>query len=161
MIEVKIHSLVTDAPVISPETTATEAAGALRHPAVPALVVRDEGDDIVGVVTESDIVALIAEGGANPPVETFMSAPVVTTPPSTDVGLAADRMRDNGIGLLPVVDDGGTYRGVVTKEGLAPYLSRHRLDIIWDSDPLRLDGGDNSEPADLPNSDSPIGRTTD
>ena len=138
MIEVQVSSLVTDAPTVPPETTTVEAATRLRRPAVPALVV-SSGEAVVGVVTESDVVAVVAEGGENPPVESYMSAPVVTAPPSTHVGLAADRMRDAGVGLLPVVDDGGDYRGGVTREALAPYLSRHRLEVTWEGDPLTLE----------------------
>jgi CBS domain-containing protein len=162
MIEVPVSKLVTDTSTVEPETSAMEAAGYLRQPEEPALVVR-EGEDVVGVVTESDVVAVVAEGGSNPPVASFMSAPVVTVPPSTHVGLAADRMRDAGVGLLPVVDEGGTYHGVVTREALAPYLSRHRLEITWDSDPLTLGGSDGAESAGLadPDSESSDARATE
>jgi CBS domain-containing protein len=153
MIEIPVSSLVTDVSTVEPETSAVEAAGYLRQPEEPALVVR-EGEDVVGVVTESDIVAVVAEGGSNPRVASFMSAPVVSVPPSTHVGLAADRMRDAGVGLLPVVDEDGIYRGVVTKEALAPYLSRHRLEITWDSDPLTLGGSDGSASAGLADRES-------
>ncbi|MEF8884939.1 MAG: CBS domain-containing protein [Haloarculaceae archaeon] len=121
MIGIPVSSLVTETPTVATETSATEAAGHLRRPEVPALVVA---------------------GATNPPVESFMSAPVVTVPPDTQVGLAADRMRDAGVGLLPVVDGEGGYRGVVTRECLAPYLSRHRLEVTWEGEPLRLDGSD-------------------
>mgnify|MGYP000536494722 FL=1 len=153
MIEVPVSSLVTDASTVEPETSAMEAAGYLRQPDEPALVVRD-GGEVVGVVTESDIVAVVAEGGSNPRVASFMSSPVVTVPPSTHVGLAADRMRDAGVGLLPVVEADGTYRGVVTKEALAPYLSRHRLEITWDSEPLTLGGSDGADPVEVTDSES-------
>lgn len=76
------------------------------------------------------------------PVESFMSTPVVTTGPSTPVGMAADRMRDAGVTLLPVVDEEDAYRGLVTRDDLAPHLSRHRLDITWNGDPLALDATD-------------------
>jgi CBS domain-containing protein len=159
MIEVPVSSLVTDASPVDPKTSAMEAAGYLRRPDVPALVVR-EGEDVVGVVTESDVVAVVAEGGSNPRVGSFMSAPVVSVSPSTHVGLAADRMRDAGVGLLAVVDD-GAYQGVVTKEALAPYLSRHRLEITWDSDPLTLGGSDGAESAGLADPDSGDARATE
>jgi len=153
MIEVPVSSLVTDASTVDPETSAMEAAGYLRQPDEPALVVRD-GGEVVGVVTESDIVAVVAEGGTNPRVASFMSSPVVTIPPSTQVGLAADRMRDAGVGLLPVVEADGTYRGVVTKAALAPYLSRHRLEITWDSEPLTLGGSDGAESVEVTDPES-------
>ena len=150
MIEVQVSSLVTDAPTVPPETTTVEAATRLRRPAVPALVV-SSGEAVVGVVTESDVVAVVAEGGENPPVESFMSSPVVTVGPTTPVGLAADRMRDAGVTRLvverrdsadhrPQAGESADYRGLVTRDDVAPYLSRHRLDVDWKGDPLSLDG---------------------
>lgn len=170
MIDVPVSAVTTPAaPTVPPNTPAVEAARHLRRADVRAVVVRDAGT-VVGIVTESDIVAVVAEGGTNPPVESFMSAPVVTVESATPVGLAADRMRDAGVTCLPVVDsegsktpradseerrssgnrpragDGegagndGRYRGLVTRADIAPYLSRHRLEIDWQGDPLSLDG---------------------
>jgi len=161
MIDVPVSAVMTEsAPTVPPNTTAVEAATRLRRTDVSALVVYDDG--VTGIVTESDVVAVVAEGGDNPSVESFMSTPVVTVEPSTPVGLAADRMRDAGVTRLPVVerakprssdgevsespgadgdvsgDDG--YRGLVSRTDIAPYLSRHRLDIDWRGEPLSLDG---------------------
>ena len=122
-------------PLIAPTTTTAEAAELLRDPDTPALFVED-GGELVGVVTESDIVATVAEGGANPPVEAYMSTPVQSVGPELPIGLAADKMRDTGVMTLPVVGD--EYEGFVTVDALAPYLPRHRLDITWDGDPIRL-----------------------
>jgi CBS domain-containing protein len=204
MIDVPVSAVMTEAaPTVPPDTTAVEAARRLRRADVHAVVVSD-GDALVGIVTESDIVAVVAEGGENPPVESFMSSPVVTATSTTPVGLAADRMRDAGVTRLPVVDseaatppraDGeavgsearsatsnrtesgdsveqrstssrtqsddsedrrssgnrpqagadGRYRGLVTQADIAPYLSRHRLDVDWEGDPLSLDGTETPE----------------
>jgi CBS domain-containing protein len=177
MIDVPVSAVMTErAPTVSPTTPAVEAASRLRRADVCALIVRDSGDTVVGIVTESDIVAVVAEGGENPPVESFMSTPVVTIDSTMPVGLAADRMRDAGVERLPVVDreasetpradgdavdseeprssirrppaddnrttsgDVGALRGLVSRDDVAPYLSRHRLDIDWQGDPLSLDG---------------------
>ncbi|MEF8856304.1 MAG: CBS domain-containing protein [Haloplanus sp.] len=161
MIDVPVSAVTTERPpTVSPTTPAVEAAARLRRADVSALIVRDSSDAVVGIVTESDIVAVVAEGGENPPVESFMSTPVVTVDSTTPVGLAADRMRDAGVARLPVVDSVArratnseeprsssertqsseeTLRGLVSREDIAPYLSRHRLDIDWQGDPLSLD----------------------
>lgn len=145
MIDIPVASVMTEtAPIVPPETSTVEAARHLRQVDVPALVVCDPTETVVGIVTESDIVAVVAERGGNRPVESFMSTPVATTRPSTSVGIAADRMRDAGVTLLPVVHD-DTYRGLVTRADLAPHLSRHRLDIDWNGDPLALDTTDASD----------------
>ena len=150
MIDVPVSAVMTDAPTVPPATTAAETAQHLRRADVRAVVV---GPAVAGIVTESDIVAVVAEGGDDPTVESFMSSPVVTVGPTTPVGLAADRMRDAGVACLPVVDDSGSppdrgspaggdgrYLGLVTRADVAPYLSRHRLDVDWEGDPLSLGG---------------------
>ncbi|WP_256392298.1 CBS domain-containing protein [Natronoarchaeum rubrum] len=138
MIDVPVAAVASaTAPEVSPETTTVEAASRLRRPEVPALVVCDR-TSVVGIVTESDVVAAVAERGTDRPVESYMSSPVVTARPSTPVGIAADRMRDAGITLLAVVED-GAYEGVVTRRSLRPYVSRRRLAVDWDGEPLSLD----------------------
>ena len=140
MIEVPVTTAVTDqTPEVQPDCSIREGSDRLRDPSVPALIVRDSADEIVGIVTESDIVAVVAEGGTDHPVESCMSSPVVTVSPATPVGLAADRMRDAGVSLLPVVGEDEEYHGVVTRDSIAPYVSRRRLDITWDAEPLTLD----------------------
>jgi CBS domain-containing protein len=159
MIDVPVSAVMTEiVPTVSPDSTAAEAAGHLRRADVHAVVVT-AGDGVEGIVTESDVVAVVAEGGGNPTADSFMSSPVVTIRSTTPVGLAADRMRDAGVTCLPVVDgagsgssevrtesgDGGGPLGLVTRADIAPYLSRHRLDVDWQGDPLSLDGTRTSE----------------
>lgn len=142
MINIPVSAVMSDAAsVVSPDTTTVEAAQELRRPDVRALVVCDVAGTVVGIVTEADIVAVVAERGGNRPIESFMSTPVKTTTPSTPISLAADTMRDAGVTQLPVVAD-GTYTGLVTQDTLAPYLSRHRLEIDWNGKPLSLDKTD-------------------
>lgn len=143
MIDVPVSSVMTKpTPSVPPETSIVEAASRLRQPNTPAIVVCDTEKTVIGVVTESDIVAVVAERGGDRSIESFMSRPVVTTTPSTPVRRAADQMRKAGITLLVVVDDDTTYKGLVTRDSIAPYLSRHRLEITWKGKPLSLNGRD-------------------
>lgn len=138
MIDIPVADVVEDAPTVTPEMQTVTAAQKLRRSDVPALVVQD-GDEVVGIVRESDIVAVVAERGGNRLVASFMSTPVVTTSPTTTVQRAAERMRSSNVACLPVVDD-GVYLGVVTPDALAPYVSRRRLDVDWHGDSLELTG---------------------
>ncbi len=122
---------------LPPETPVDEAAERLRDPEVPVLVVLED-ESVVGVVTESDFVALVAEGRTDLPVERIMSSPVVTIEPSASITLAARRMRESGVRQLPVVEN-GAYRGVLTASALSSYLSRHSLEIDWKNEPLRIE----------------------
>ena len=133
-----VEAMDDSAPTVESDRSIREAAELLRDPDVPALVVRDDPDEITGIVTEADVVAAVAERATDRSVATIMSAPVVTVTPGTPVGLAADRMRKAGISLLAVVDD-GEYLGLATRETFAPHVARHRLDVSWDADPLRVD----------------------
>jgi CBS domain-containing protein len=136
MIETRVETLLTDAPpTISKTAPAAEAAQRLRAPDTHALVVVDPTDTVVGIVTESDIVALVAEESTHLRVSAFMSASPVTTTPETNVLAAADRMRETGVKHLPVVDD-GVYRGLVSASDLTPYVSRRRLRITWQGEPF-------------------------
>lgn len=140
MIDVPVLRAMTErTPTVQPDCPIDEAAGILRDPAVPALVVRDSSDEVSGIVTESDVVAAVAEGASTHPVRCCMSSPVVTTQPTTPVGLAADRMRDAGVTILPVVEGDDTVHGLVTRDTLAPYVSRNRLEITWQAEPLTID----------------------
>lgn len=144
MIETYAEAVMTDTvPTIPATTPATAAAQRLRDSAVPALVVLDD-HRVVGIVTESDFVALVAETNEPVTVESIMSSPVVTIPPGTPTGLAADRMHEAGVKHLPVVD-GETYRGLVSLRSLSPFLSRARLDVTWGGEPIRLDRDDRPE----------------
>lgn len=141
MIETYVEAVMRGTvPTVSPTTSVTSAAQRLRDPAVPALVVLDD-QQVVGIVTESDFVALVAETTEPVSIEAIMSTPVVTVPSGTPTGLAADRMHEAGVKHLPVVDD-GMYQGLVSLRSLSPFLSRSRLDVTWGGEPIRLDWGE-------------------
>ena len=141
MIETPIHHVSTHTGrTVTPETPVSKAAQQLRDPDVPALVVLED-ETVIGIVTESDIVAFVAETLEPHSVEAVMSSPVTTITPSESVTSAADVMQANGVTHLPVVER-GTYQGLVSASTLAPYLSRHRLEIDWQDDPVRIDADD-------------------
>ncbi len=138
MIERTVETVdIRSPPTIAPAAPVTEAARRLRRPDVPALPVLGD-DSVVGIVTESDVVALVAETDDRPAVRELMSSPVTTIEPTATLSAAAERMRTAGVRHLLVVDD-GRYRGLLSARTLAPFLSRHRLEIEWDDDPLRVD----------------------
>lgn len=104
--------------------SAAEAARRLEAANVGSLVVCDDGRP-TGIVTESDMVTLIAKNADTEAlsVETFMSGELVTTTPETTLETAAETMAEKGIRRLPV-DDGDAVVGVVTTTDLSDYLPR-------------------------------------
>jgi CBS domain-containing protein/acyl dehydratase len=121
---------------VSPGATAGDAAELLHDHDVGSVVVVDGG--IVGIVTESDLVSLVATGGdpADTPVEAVMSRPVHTVDGGETVVAAARILREGGVKKLPVTDD-GALAGIVTTTDLAHFLPHVR----WPTDE-RGDGDD-------------------
>lgn len=141
MIETPVDTVLSHAEcTIAPDTSTATAAQRLRDPSVPALVVVSD-ESVVGILTESDFVVLVAEETGPVPVSDVMSTPVCTIEPTASIRTAADTMRDHGVKHLPVVSD-GTYRGLVSAHRLAPYLSAHALDIEWQENPPPLSTDD-------------------
>ncbi|WP_339105814.1 CBS domain-containing protein [Haloterrigena salinisoli] len=144
MITVTLERVLTrGGRTLRPETPVSEAAQRLRDPDVPALVVLED-ETVVGIVTESDIVAFVAETLEPHPVSAVMSSPVTTISRGESLVAAAETMRANGVKHLPVVSD-GAYCGLVSASTLAPYLSRRRLEIEWRDEPIRIDADDGQE----------------
>lgn len=146
MIDVPIDTVIDHgARPVAPDAPLTDAAEYLRRPDVPALVVLDEDDAVVGVLTESDVVACVAETTTPVAVEHVMSSPVETVPITASVREAAERMAEAGVRRLPVVDAEETYCGLVSTETVAPYCSRKTVDVEWTDEPLTVEAADGSE----------------
>ena len=92
----------------SPLETVAAAAAVLHSRRVGALVVMDEGDHVVGIVSERDIVRVIAQQGAmglQAPVSSCMTRGVIYAAPNETVANLMERMTDRRIRHLPVCKD--------------------------------------------------------
>lgn len=111
------------------------AADAMRRDGVAALVVV-KADEIVGIVSERDIVAAFSHDGErvlNLSVGEIMSRTVVTVSPTDSVKLAMRLMTDRRVRHLPVLDN-GRLAGIVSMGDVV----RHRLeDLETESNVLR------------------------
>lgn len=114
---------------VAREAAAMDAARKLRSARVGSLVVC-EGDEPVGIVTESDMVDLIAEGvdaGALTVAE-VLSHDLITVETDASIEDAATLLADHDIRRLPVCEDGRLV-GIVTTTDLSyylPHMSRTR-----------------------------------
>lgn len=107
---------------ISPEATAAAAARTLWDVDVGSLVVCEAGRPL-GIVTESDMVGLLA-AGTDPEsvtVREMMSDDLLTVESVTEIETAALLLADHHIRRLPVCDDGELV-GIVTTTDLSYYL---------------------------------------
>lgn len=87
--------------------TIAEVARMLRDDGISSVVVLDDGR-LSGIITERDVVAVVAEGKdpSTTPVREGMTSELDTVEPRTDVLDAAARMARRRIRHLPVVQDG-------------------------------------------------------
>ena len=100
---------------IRPDVRLGDACGELDRLRVGALVVCD-ADQVVGVLSERDVVRAVAGRGAGAldlPVSDFMTAEVVFAVPSESVAILMGRMTDRRIRHLPVLRE-GRLAGVIS-----------------------------------------------
>jgi signal-transduction protein with cAMP-binding, CBS, and nucleotidyltransferase domain len=112
-----VQDVMTKNPVcISHEAPVASAARAMRDYDIGDVLVIDDEDKLVGIVTDRDVaVRGVAEGLDLEQVElgeVCSSAPV-TVSPSDEVHTAARLMRDQALRRLPVLD-GGRAVGIVS-----------------------------------------------
>jgi len=93
---------------IRPTADGTELISTLVENNVGALVVSNDGSDIVGIVSERDIVRHVHNEGsvAGSTVADLMTAPVFTCEPDASVSELMRTMTTHRIRHVPVVEDG-------------------------------------------------------
>jgi len=99
----------------TPSETVGAVAALLHSRRVGAMIVCD-GDKVVGIVSERDIVRVVAEDGAaglNRRIDSCMTADVVFASPAETVDVLLGKMTDRRIRHLPVLKD-GRLAGIVS-----------------------------------------------
>ena len=93
----------------SPAETVAAAAALLHTRRVGAMVVIEGDDVVVGILSERDIVRVVAEQGAaglSQPISACMTREVLFDKPTETVESLMARMTDRRVRHLPVVRDG-------------------------------------------------------
>lgn len=143
--------MTTQVVTTTPATSLKEAARTLARHGIAGMPVVDEASRVVGVLSETDVVAKergAGEGrrglarrlagsrdrwlelrlGARTVAEA-MSAPARTIEPERTVAEAAARMLDAGVNRLPVVDGDGRLCGLVSRADLVRAFVRTDAEI--------------------------------
>jgi CBS domain-containing protein len=121
---VRVSEIMTNAAVIDQsDDTLAEAAAKMWKQQTGSLLVMD-GDDLVGIVTERDVLKAVAHNvhPGDVRISEVMSKDLVTVGPGTSLREAAKIMADRWIRHLPVVD-GGKLVGVLSQRDLAGMLA--------------------------------------
>jgi CBS domain-containing protein len=106
--------MIGDVRTVTPQETFQHVATLLHDNAISSVVVMD-GDRLAGIVTERDLVNLVADG-KDPRTTTVterMTTNVDTVGPRTDIAEAAEHMARLRIRHLPIVDE-GTLVGIIS-----------------------------------------------
>ena len=113
-------------PVVSvtPDTPVQEAATQLLDNDISSLVVTDEANEIVGILTSTDFVRMIADEtvAAETTVADYMTTSVVTVTANDSVDAVAKTMVQRGFHHLPVIDESRVI-GMVTTTDVTAYVS--------------------------------------
>ncbi|MBP2328770.1 CBS-domain-containing membrane protein [Kibdelosporangium banguiense] len=140
--------MTTSVVTVGPDTTAKEAADLLVRKGFTALPVVDADQNLVGIVTEADILKdrigldprslahpdwpVDAPNGPAPPtVGAVMTTDVVVRGPKTDAAQVARDMLDHHLRAIPIVD-GDKLVGIVSRRDLLRTIARDDELIVLD-----------------------------
>jgi CBS domain-containing protein len=164
--EVMTRAAVTE----SPADSLRDAASRMWKQQTGSLLVM-EGDELLGIVTERDLMKAVARGADldNTPVSAVMTRTVLTVAPDTSLHQAARHMATRWIRHLPIVADGQVV-GMVSQRDLCWVLAalgaaeRRRGDARRRARPLASAGAHRARrPRLMTGPDDPLlpDRTTD
>lgn len=105
--QIQVRQLMTDKPIkVSAAITVKEAAALMKKNSVGSLLVGGD-DNLIGIVTETDVVQKSVAEDQNPHttlIESIMSYPIMTIESDRSATEAADTMVQNGIRHLAVTE---------------------------------------------------------
>jgi CBS domain-containing protein len=123
------HFMTPKVVVTSPETTLAEAARELARSEISGLPVVDAGGQVMGIVTESDLLtALLGAVALDTPVRALMTRPVVTVDEFTPADGVVRLLRERNFHHLPVTRQ-GVVVGLITPQDIIRYFVAHELPL--------------------------------
>jgi len=127
---------------IQRDASVAEAAEIMTSRKISCIIVRD-GDDVVGVLTEKDLlgrVVALQRDPANTRVQDVMSFPVTSVPPALSVFSASKAMEEMNIRRLVIMKD-KRLCGVITQpDGKITYINPAFMELLKVAGPDELIG---------------------
>ncbi|MBI3995305.1 MAG: CBS domain-containing protein [Nitrospirae bacterium] len=111
---------------VSKKTKIKETADLMKKSGIGSLLVKD-GEEIVGIITETDIVHKVVAEGLSPQitgVDAVMSFPLMMIEADSEIEQAGREMVENGIRHLAVSQDGQVIGMISMRDLLRPFYSR-------------------------------------
>lgn len=122
VIDLSVHHVET----ITADVTIRDCAKQMRSNHVGSLVVINEENKPIGMITDRDLTLEVIAKELDPDatrVRDVMARPAVVAKAEENIVDALARMREFGIRRLPVIGEDGTLAGVVTNSNLLEELS--------------------------------------
>jgi CBS domain-containing protein len=121
---------VRDVVTAQPDETVVDAARRMAMLRVGDLVVVESRDNAlprpVGIVTDRDLIIEVLARPERVPATTrlaeVMRRPLVTASEDDDIETIVDRMRDNGVRRIPIIDDDGGLQGVLSIDDVIGWI---------------------------------------
>lgn len=114
---------------INSNRTALDAALLMKEKRISSLIVQDDENESLGIITERDFVKRVCaqdKKSSDVLISDLMSKIQTFAEPDTPVDVAVQRMINNRIRRLPVISDGHVI-GIITVTDLAKELRRIML----------------------------------
>ncbi len=114
---------------INSNRTALDAALLMKEKRISSLIVQDDENESLGIITERDFVKRVCaqdKKSSDVLISELMSKIQTFAEPDTPVDVAVQRMINNRIRRLPVISDGHVI-GIITVTDLAKELRRIML----------------------------------
>ena len=128
--------MTTDVVTVRPDTPHQTVAAMLRQHRVSGFPVTGDDGKVVGVMTETVLVALVAgrhhrgqSAAEQATAGDLMSRPAMTVGPDDPVKTAARLMRKQRLQRLPVVDRDGRLAGIVSRSDVLSVFQRSDEEI--------------------------------
>lgn len=128
--DIMIKKVIT----IDHDKTAQDAAKLMAEHEIGSLVIVSDGKP-VGIVTERDLVRKVCTkdtASSKVPLKDVMSSPIIWAEPDVPIETAVQRMFNNKIRRLPILENGNLV-GIVTVSDMAKYLrTKSLIDKIFE-----------------------------
>ena len=114
----------------TPQTTLDDVAKLMAQNDCGEIPVVDRGDQLIGVITDRDIVCRVVAEGKNPiahTAEQYMSQPVVTVGADAPLDEVVSTMEKHQIRRVPVVDERGCCTGIIAQADVAWTGGEHEV----------------------------------
>jgi CBS domain-containing protein len=117
---------------LGPDASCVEAAAMMRDDQIGAVVVADDSGRVLGIVTDRDLAVRVIAAGREPKgvaLREIMSGEPIYLSRTRNLAQLLATMRDLGVRRVPVVDDDGRVRGLVSFDDVLVLLADQLADL--------------------------------